>query len=262
MRRRTFRPPATRRTFQPTFTFREVAAELTASTIVLPTFYVHIWRPSEYPILDVRVWRVICREQGRSVSRYTKPRSWTHYEAYRQFFWDTVARTKLDWRVVDRGLWVLGGDVEPDAMQDGVDRPAAAGSVVTADKPPTARGERPPIDDDSLDRVCGLVSQTFEPLPFRHRGIRITRELIEAATAELNAAPGRVLPHNCRQLKREDTPDGLDRRIKDRLQTDLRTANIISDVLEEIGVVEVTLVRNPRTGRLVNATRLNQAWSW
>lgn len=241
--------------------FREAAARLTASTIVLPTFYVHIWRPHEYPILDVRVWRVLCREQGRTVSKHTAPRSWDHYKAYTQFFWETVARTELDWRVVDRGLWVLGGDVEAVSVEDGRKGPDPVSSVVPSETP-APRLERPPVDDEVLDRVCTLVTQAFGRLPFRHRGIRISRDLIEAAIAELNAAPGRILPHNCRQLKREDTPDGLDGRIKDRLQTDLRTANIISDVLEEVGVVEVTLVRNARTGRRVKATKLHRAWGW
>mgnify|MGYP005839386645 CR=1 FL=1 len=86
------------------------AKGLTSSSIVLPAFYVHIWRPSEYPILDQNVWRVYCKEPGtKSVGGTRGPATWEDYEAYTAFFWAVVARTKLDWRTVDRALWVLGG---------------------------------------------------------------------------------------------------------------------------------------------------------
>ena len=88
--------------------FKPYAAKLTSSTIVLPAFYVHIWRPFEYPILDEKVWKVFCHEKGRSVARYTKPRSWSDYETYKNFFTGIVNSTTLDWRTVDKGLWVLG----------------------------------------------------------------------------------------------------------------------------------------------------------
>lgn len=54
----------------------------------------------------------------------------------------------------------------------------------------------------------------------------------------------------------------LDRNIKEILDTDLRTANIISDILQEVGVVEVLAVINPTTGRKIKGTKLLPKWQW
>ena len=78
----------------------------------------------------------------------------------------------------------------------------------------------------------------------------------------LNAEATKTLPQNCRNDVREKTPDGLDKRIKESLNTDLRTANIIYDVLKLVGIVEIVQVINPQTGRLVKGTKLLQEWSW
>ena len=121
---------------------------------------------------------------------------------------------------------------------------------------------RPPILPPLLDRACERVERRYGPLPFRHRGIRITRKLIQAAIEILNDAPGRLLPQHCRNARREYTPDGLDRRIKERLDDDTRTANILSDILQDAGIVEVTKVSNPETGRMIKATRLLGEWAW
>ena len=37
---------------------------------------------------------------------------------------------------------------------------------------------------------------------------------------------------------------------------DTRTANIISDVLEQVGIAEIAKVENPETGRIVKGTKL------
>jgi len=242
--------------------FKLIASALTASTIVLPAFYVHIWRPSEHPIIDVRVWRVFCREQGRPASSSDRPRSWDDYEAYTRFLHEVVAETGLDWRTVDRGLWVLGGSLTSCPARGARQHLEPAMPTGLSHEAQSRRTNRPPILPDRLERACQLVSSALQRIPFRHRGILITQDLIRAAIEELNAAPNRVLPQNCRQLRKEDTPDGLDRRIKERLNTDLRTANIISDVLQEVGIAEVIRVRNPDTGRMIKATRLRDPWNW
>jgi len=109
-----------------------------------------------------------------------------------------------------------------------------------------------------LDRIV----QSLGPLPRRYRGIAVSRELVRVTLEVLNAAPGRILPQNCRNAVAERTPDGLDRRVKEAMGTDLRTSNIVSDLLQEAGVVEVTGIVNDRTGRIVKATRLCGEWSW
>ena len=115
-----------------------------------------------------------------------------------------------------------------------------------------------PIPREILSRACAAVGS----LPVKTRGIRITRELIQATMEILNAAPLETLPQNSRNTARKQTPDSLDRRIKEYLDTDLRTANIISVVLEEAGVVKVVKVVNPPTGRNVKGTTLLPGWTW
>ena len=108
-----------------------------------------------------------------------------------------------------------------------------------------------------LEQVCERVEKTSgRTLPFWLRGISINRDLIKAAIIALNNSPQKTLPQNCRNDIRARTPDGLDLRIKEYLDTDLRTANIISDVLSEAGIVEVVTVMNPKTGRKVKGTKL------
>ncbi len=78
----------------------------------------------------------------------------------------------------------------------------------------------------------------------------------------LNSAPCQTLPQNCRNDTRENTPEGFDLRIKEYLDSDLRTANIITDVLESVGIASNVNVRNPESGREIKGSRLNQAWCW
>lgn len=94
--------------------FKPCAGSLTVSpsSIVLPAFYVHIWRPAEYPILDKNVWKKFCDEKGKPVPKTTEPGSWKHFEDYTDFFKKLVADTGLDRRTVDRGLWVLGSQLK------------------------------------------------------------------------------------------------------------------------------------------------------
>lgn len=111
------------------------------------------------------------------------------------------------------------------------------------------------------DRACSeLEKSTGCNLPFTVRGIRISGALIEAAMKVENDIEKNVLPQNCRNDIRSRTPDGLDRRIKEYLNTDLRTANIISDVLAEAGIVDIVTIINPKTSRQVKGTSLLEDW--
>jgi hypothetical protein len=114
-----------------------------------------------------------------------------------------------------------------------------------------------------LNQACKAVEKEFgDSLPFKLRGIEINRSLIEAAMSVLNAAPRKTLPQNSLNDIRSRTPDGMDRRIKEYLDTNLRTANIISDVLAEADIVKDVTVINPATGRNVKGTRLLKEWCW
>jgi len=242
--------------------FRRIAAELTKQSIVLPVFYVHIWRPSDYPILDRWVWRVFYHERGDIVSKNAKPRSWPDYEAYRRFFVALVETTRLDGRIVDQGLWVLGHRLKPSLKPTEAQCRGPLERTAHARQATPRQSDSPPVPASVLDDVCRLVAGSATFARFRCRGIWITRELIRATIEELNAAPDRLLPQNCRNWRKQKTPHGLDRRIKERLGTDTRTANIVSDVLEAAGVVEVRKTRNQGTGRDVKATKLCPTWSW
>lgn len=115
------------------------------------------------------------------------------------------------------------------------------------------------IPDELLGRIIEKLGVT---LPYHHRGIKITDNLIKAAVESLNEAPVKWLPQNCRNDVRDRTPEGLDLEIKKKMDFDLRTANIISDILAEAGIVRIADVVNPITGRKVKATQLLMEWTW
>lgn len=53
--------------------FKNEVDSITGTSIVLPTFYTHIWQPADYPILDVKVWRTYKWNKGEVVLKHTKP---------------------------------------------------------------------------------------------------------------------------------------------------------------------------------------------
>ena len=109
-----------------------------------------------------------------------------------------------------------------------------------------------------VEEIYRNVEIKFGDLPLKNRGITITRELILTTVEILNNEHSKVLAQNSRNASKEKTPDGLDKSIKEYLNTDLRTANI----LKEAGVVEIIDVENPVTGRKVKGTKLLPNWQW
>jgi len=217
--------------------FKCYADELTYSAIVLPAFYIHIWRPIDYSILDEEVWKIFCNEKGQPVSRYTKPRSWGNFEeAYTSFFKRLIDDTGLDWRTVDRGLWVPGHCLKEGMDNRSIKPPIKSKNFASSDYEKQETKLNPTqIPANLLNKACYPVDQNVDNVPFRYRGIMITRELIKITMELLNTEPTKTLPQNCRNDVRGKTSDGLDRRIKESLNTDLRTANIISDALKLAG---------------------------
>lgn len=116
------------------------------------------------------------------------------------------------------------------------------------------------IPDELLYDICTRIVDKFGNIPFKHRNIRITKKLIATTLEILNMEANNELPQNCRNLVKEKTPDGLDKRIKVKLNTNLRTGNIISDILKEIGVVEVFKRESTTTGRIIYWTKSNVNW--
>jgi hypothetical protein len=113
-----------------------------------------------------------------------------------------------------------------------------------------------------IEEIYHSIEMKYENLPFKNRGIKISKELIVTTVEILNNEPNKILPQNTRNASRENTPDGLDKNIKEALNTDLRTANIISDILQEVGIVEVIKVENKVSGRDIKGTRLLPEWCW
>jgi len=119
-----------------------------------------------------------------------------------------------------------------------------------------------PIPEKFLDSAFSQITKKVHPIPFWYRGIVIDRALVQATLEILNHEKTKELPQNCRNDIKERTPDGLDRRIKEYLKSDLRTANIITDVLESAGIARNITVVNPSTGRFIKGTKLNPEWTW
>ena len=120
-----------------------------------------------------------------------------------------------------------------------------------------------PIEKNVPRELMNLViERSGQSLPYNCRGIKITHQLIQVTLECLNEEPSKTLPQNCRNNIRSKTPDGLDYRIKNRMGSDLRTANIISDILAEAGIVKITHIINPKTGRRIKASQLLKDWTW
>ena len=148
----------------------------------------------------------------------------------------------------ERGVWV-----RPLSMF--IEKKEVDGKMIS-------RFEEIKTELEILEEICNLIRKHIGSIPFKSRGIVITKELIEATLKILNSEPTKAMPQNSRNATRANTPEGLDRSIKDVLDFDLRTANIISDVLQYVGVVQVANVINPTTGRKVKGTKLLPEWQW
>lgn len=94
-------------------------SKITKSSIVLPTFYLHIWKPNEHPIFGENVWKLYRQQMGHDIKAGTKPESWKHYEIYVPWYCEIVDQTGLDPLIADRGLWVLGGEIKAETNRKG-----------------------------------------------------------------------------------------------------------------------------------------------
>ena len=119
-----------------------------------------------------------------------------------------------------------------------------------------------PMPEDLFERACGDIVARYGFFPIECRGIHVQKKLVSVTMEILNSSADKKLPQNCRNDTRENTPDGLDRRIKEYLDSDLRTANIITDILESVGIVSNIQVWNEETGRFIKGSQLNPSWCW
>lgn len=230
---------------------------------VWAVFVLHCVHPNVFPLYDQNVYRAFqLLSADDAVLPNVAPADWAAYSAYRRFFELTVRRIAIDRVTIDRGLWILGRQAKaktPDNLTAHYSR------RVGADIAPSSTGD--PVSSVGSDSKASMgeaaaraVEDKWGPLPFWYRGIRVNRELVEMTLQILGTAPEQTLPQNSRNASRVNTPDGLDRRLKEALNNDTRTANIISDVLASVGIVDIIDVYNPNTGRSVKGTRLRSDW--
>ena len=85
---------------------------------------------------------------------------------------------------------------------------------------------------------------------------------VESTVWGVSENVGRTLSQSCGSWVRARTPDGLNRRIKEALNTDSRTGYVVSAVLSGAGFAQGIGVLNPATGRDAKATRLRDECSW
>lgn len=97
--------------------FINYAKSLTRTSIVLPTFYIHIFNPMDYPILNNKVWSAYREELGKNVFLNTKPANWDNYLEYVSYCNYLKRRLDLSLREIDKGLWVIGERLKETARQ-------------------------------------------------------------------------------------------------------------------------------------------------
>ena len=114
------------------------------------------------------------------------------------------------------------------------------------------------IPSEMLKAVCAM----YECVPFELRGIKVSEDHIKVILEILNSEESKSLPQNSRNEIAENTPDGLDKRMKIALDCDTRIANIVSDSLCEKGVLEIFEQENPQRGKIIKWTRLCKKWIW
>jgi len=112
------------------------------------------------------------------------------------------------------------------------------------------------------DEMGKKILDKFEELPYTERGIQINEKLIIITIEILNSYEDKQLPQNCRHVKAVNKSFGLDKLINEEFGDDLRRANIISDELQKIGIVEIIKILNEKTGKSIKVTRLLKDWQW
>lgn len=97
--------------------FLNYAKSITRNSIVMPAFFIHIFKPGEYPILNSKVWAAYREELGKNVFINTKPKNIDNYLEYVSYCSYLKRRLGLSLREIDKGLWVMGERLKEMARQ-------------------------------------------------------------------------------------------------------------------------------------------------
>ncbi len=111
--------------------------------------------------------------------------------------------------------------------------------------------------------ACDTISRRVARLPFMHKGVTVTCDLITAGMEALNAQANRMLSlkHRTGTGGRVQV-EGLDRLLQERGFVHPGTALILSGVLERAGITEPAAVPDRQSHRVMRGTRLGSAWAW
>lgn len=109
--------------------FLNYAKSLTRNSIVMPAFFIHIFNPMDYPILNNKVWAAYREELGRNVFINTKPKNWDNYLEYVGYCNYLKRRLGLSLREIDKGLWVIGERLKDIARQQDKEDNNLAGQI-------------------------------------------------------------------------------------------------------------------------------------
>ncbi len=111
--------------------------------------------------------------------------------------------------------------------------------------------------------ACDTVSRRVGRLPFMHKGVTVTCDLITAGMEALNAQANRMLSLKHRTGAGGHVQvEGLDRLLQERGFVHPGTALILSGVLERAGITEPAEAPDRQSRRIMRGTRLAPAWTW
>ena len=94
------------------------ARKIVQTSIYLPCFFVHIWKPDEHPLFEKKVWALCRSEKGNSFTFFGTPNSMNRYRDYMDWFNDLIEKMKIDRWTAQLGLWELGRRFEREAKRD------------------------------------------------------------------------------------------------------------------------------------------------
>ncbi|MBN1624449.1 MAG: hypothetical protein JW903_08760 [Clostridia bacterium] len=105
------------------------AKTITKNSIIIPAFFVHLFKPQEFPIFNNNVWAAYRDELGKNIFTNTRPTTWDNYLEYVSYCSYLKRRTGLSLREIDKGLWVIGEKIMEEARNKNEKETEESGQV-------------------------------------------------------------------------------------------------------------------------------------
>ncbi|MDP3563517.1 MAG: hypothetical protein Q8R70_03410, partial [Methanoregula sp.] len=121
-----------------------------------------------------------------------------------------------------------------------------------------------PIPPELLALACETVNRRVGPLPFMQDGCSVTQDLVSVTLECLNAEFSKTLAITAKQAPGNQTPEGLDRCLEQRLNLtgSEPCASVITTVLCSAGIAEKTEVVDRASHTRCRGVRLLPPWTW